>query len=65
MAWYQKAADQGDASAQNKIGVLYDNGQGVRQDYAQAKAWYQKAADQGDAFAQAQIGWHYENGAGV
>ena len=26
---------------------MYDNGQGVPQDYAQALTWYRKAADQG------------------
>jgi TIR domain/Sel1 repeat len=52
MAWYRKAADQGNADAQYNIGVLYHNGRGVRQDYAQAKAWFQKAADQGSAAAQ-------------
>ena len=50
-AWYQKAADQGDAAAQNSLGVVYVRGQGVAKDYAQARAWLQKAADQGDADA--------------
>ncbi len=27
--WYQKAADQGDASAQYNLGVCYANGGGV------------------------------------
>jgi TPR repeat protein len=47
MAWYRKAADQGDATAQSLIGWLYEKGQGVSKDCDQAKAWYQKAADQG------------------
>jgi TPR repeat protein len=42
-----KAADQGDQLAQFKIGLLYYNGKGVAQDYAQAMSWYRKAADQG------------------
>ena len=42
-------ADQGDAGAQVNLGVMYDHGKGVPQDYAQAAAWYRKAADQGDA----------------
>ena len=42
--WYRKAAEQGDASAQDGLGEIYDNGYGVRQDYAQAVAWYRKAA---------------------
>ena len=31
---------------------MYDNGQGVPQDYKQAVKWYTKAAEQGDADAQ-------------
>ena len=33
------------------LGVLYDNGRGVAQDYAKAREWYEKAADKGDADA--------------
>ncbi len=36
----EKAADKGDATAMNNLGVLYDNGQGVAQDYAKAREWY-------------------------
>src|SRR5712691_8502256 len=38
------------------IGLLYDNGLGVAQDYAVAIRWYRKAADQTDATAQNNIG---------
>ena len=37
--WYRLAADQGDASAQLNLGVSYDNGQGVPQDYSEAINW--------------------------
>jgi hypothetical protein len=30
---------------------MYYNGEGVKQDYAEAIKWFQKAADQGDADA--------------
>jgi TPR repeat protein len=33
------------------LGLLYENGQGVVQDYAKAREWYQKAADKGHVFA--------------
>jgi TPR repeat protein len=52
MNWYRKAADQGYADAQYKVGWFYENGSGVGKDNDQAKAWYQKAADQGNADAQ-------------
>ena len=58
-------ADQGRAAAQYNLGVIYQNGQGVAQDYSQARAWYQKAADQGYAAAQENLGAIYYFGRGV
>ena len=37
-------ADQGDASAQNNLGLMYDYGHGVPQDYVQAHKWGNLAA---------------------
>ena len=37
--------------AQYNLAVLYANGQGVPQDYVEARKWYRKAAEQGDAAA--------------
>jgi len=65
MQWYRKAADQGNADAQNAIGEMYLKGQGVRQDYAQAMRWYRKAADQGLAEARNNVGYLYSRGLGV
>ncbi len=39
-----KAAEQGDASAQYNLGIMYDHGQGVPQDYAHATHWLDRAA---------------------
>ena len=63
--WYRKAAEQGDAVAQNNLGVMYKKGRGVTQDYAEAVKWYRKAAQQGYARAQSNLGWMYRNGNGV
>jgi hypothetical protein len=63
--WYKKAADQGDAGAQNSLGVAYFTGKGVPQDYAEAFRWYKKAADQGDAGAQNSLGVAYFTGKGA
>ena len=46
--WYRKAADRGNALAEDRLGTLYAEGHGVPQDKSQAKQWYQKAADQGN-----------------
>ncbi|MGO5022957.1 SEL1-like repeat protein [Lawsonibacter sp. LCP25S3_G6] len=58
-------AEQGDAEAQNRIGVYYYTGRNVEQDYVKAVEWFQKAADQGSAHAQKNLGNCYRNGLGV
>ena len=58
-------AKLGLAAAQFHLGQLYANGEGVPQDYVQARQWYEKAALQGDASAQLHLGVLYENGNGV
>lgn len=63
--WYQKAANQGYASAQYNLGFMYAMGYGQKQDYAKALEWYQKAANQGYTLAQNDLGYMYENGHGV
>ena len=45
--WYEMAAEQGHAKAQDKLGEMYANGEGVRQDYDKAARWLWKAK-QGD-----------------
>ena len=44
---------------------MYDNGQGVTQNYAKAFEWYSKAAAQEYAIAQTNLGVMYANGRGV
>jgi TonB family protein len=65
LAWYRKAAAQGNPAAENDIGWLYQNGWGAEQDYAAAAIWYRKAAEQGNAVAECNLGWLYRNGRGV
>lgn len=61
----KKAAEQGDITAQYKLGVLYSQGIGMEQDNAKACRWYRKAAEQGDMKAQYMLGRMYYNGEGV
>ena len=49
-------AEQGDAEAQNYLGILYYLGFGVNRDYAKALQWYQKAAKSGNPDAQRNFG---------
>jgi len=58
-------AEQGDASAQFNLGVMYDNGWGVPQNYTEAAKWYRQAAEQGQADAQNNLGVMYLQGQGV
>ena len=61
----RRAAEQGDARAQFNLGEMYDQGRGVKQDYAEAAKWYARAANQGNAEAQFSLGWMYVVGRGV
>jgi hypothetical protein len=38
-SWYLKAAESGDARAQNNLGWMYQHGQGVPTDFAKAVHW--------------------------
>jgi TPR repeat protein len=62
---YTLAAEQGFAAAQYNLGLMYDNGQGVIQDYKAAFKWYTLAAEQGYASAQHGLGVMYNDGHGV
>ena len=59
---FRLLAEQGNASAQSNLGLMYYNGQGVPQDYAAAAAWYRKAAEQGNAGGQFNLALMYFTG---
>ena len=63
-SYWQRDA-QGDAEVQLALGVMYFVGDGVPQDYAQARSWFEKAAAQGHAMAQFNLGVMYRDGKGV
>ena len=48
---WRPLAEQDDAYAQGNLGVMYDKGWGVPQDYVQAHMWFNLAAAKGDADA--------------
>jgi TPR repeat protein len=66
-AWYRKAANQGNISAELRLAIFYRDGGGpyFSRDMEQAAAWYRKAADQGDVSAQGTLGLLYSIGQGV
>ncbi len=61
----QKAAEKGNASAQNDLGAYYAYGLGVQKDFVKAAGWYRKAAEHGDPLAQYSLGHAYYLGCGV
>ncbi len=58
-------AKQGNAKAQYNLGFMYNHGEGVPQDDAEAVKWYRKAAEQGNAGAQNNLGFMYRKGQGM
>jgi uncharacterized protein len=58
-------AEQGDAIAQLDLGVAYYQGDGVRQNYSEARKWFEKSAQQGVTDAINNMGLLYAGGKGV
>ena len=59
------AGDQDHAGAQNNLGLMYDYGEGVEQNAAEAVRWYRLAAEQDHAGAQNNLAPKYHAGDGV
>jgi TPR repeat protein len=58
-------AEKGDARAQHNLGVMYDYGRGIPQDYHKAWKWYRRAAEQGLPEAQHNLGLMHYHGQGI
>src|SRR5262249_11679217 len=68
LAWYRKAADQGNGIAENMVGLLYDRGAesaGISPDFKEAMKWYRKAAAHGASIGEENIGSMFRRGDGV
>jgi hypothetical protein len=63
--YFIEVAQQGYPNAQNYLGYMYLNGQGVDQDNSKALEWYEKAATLGHAPSQYSLGYMYHQGVGV
>ena len=64
-ALYGQAAEAGHTRSAVSLGMLYQNGRGVAQDFARARALYEGPAAAGDARAQNNLGLLYVRGHGV
>lgn len=62
---YRKAAEQGHAEAQYKLGQMHSVGRGARLSQIEAAKWYRAAADQGHNWARHSLAHLYEDGRGV
>ena len=65
LAEWKPLAEQGDASAQSNLGLMYFNGEGAIEDYKEAVKWFRLAAAQGNVSAQTSLGLMLANGQGV
>lgn len=57
-------AGQGDPHAQNLVGLMYANGQGVKRDDGQAVHWFRQAAQRSHDKAQRNLAYMLANGRG-
>jgi len=62
---YSEAADNGSATAQYHLAVMYAEGQGIQEDMTKAAALLQQASAQGQEDAQLMLGLFYVYGDGV
>lgn len=59
------AAHEGDEQAQCYLGVCYQNGMGVEQNFQEAAMWFRRAAEKNDPVGQCYLGVCYWTGRGV
>ena len=52
---FRPLAEQGNAKAQNVLGVMYRRGEGVARNSVRAFMWFSRAAARGDARAKAEL----------
>src|SRR5215467_14236903 len=60
-----RQAQHGNRRAQTLVGIAFETGNGVKQDYSEAREWFLKAAKQADPIAEHNLGVIYYTGMGV
>jgi TPR repeat protein len=65
VARWKNEAEHGNAVSQFWLGVAYESGKGVQQDFKEALRWLAKSAHQGNADGQNLMGQMFEEGEGV
>ncbi len=59
---FRVLSEQENADAQYHLGLLFEKGQGVLEDYEEAAKWYRRSAEKGNADAQLILGKNYYEG---
>ena len=49
--YFRQAAEIGNTNAMNSLGIMYWNGQGVKQDYKAAEKYFRQAVEMGNVNA--------------
>mmetsp|Transcript_16992 Transcript_16992/g.41725 ORF Transcript_16992/g.41725 Transcript_16992/m.41725 type:complete len:381 (-) Transcript_16992:179-1321(-) len=62
VAWYRRAAEQGDSHAQHRLARFYEFGEGLQKDEHLAASWYRRAAKQGNLRSMGRLARIYEEG---
>jgi uncharacterized protein len=63
--WYRRAAKHGSNDAAAALGLMYESGKQITQDYKKAADLYLLAAKRGDEWSQHAVGILYQDGKGV
>jgi len=63
--WYTRGAQAGDPIGQRRLGLLYESGEDVSEDWIEAAKCYRKSAEQHDETGQFSFGRAYQFGMGV
>lgn len=65
LRYWMPLARDGNALAENNLGVMYQRGLGVAQDFQKARFWFEKAANQNLGEAKVNLGLLFFDGSGV
>ena len=65
LPYFYESDRMGHMKAARYIGLCYENGQALPQNYGEARKWYEKAAQKGDVTSMYLLGQMYEKGEGM
>lgn len=63
--WYEMAIEHNDPKAMNSLGLIYKNGEGVKQDYKKAISLLKQSSDLNNKYALSNLAYMHLNGQGT